>query len=352
MAPPAEDTVGGGAPSSHEAADRLLRVFALGMVSLGLSFVVSNYLVFWLGWPGLEAMFADLGWFGLGPLKKPLEGGAALYGWLQIALYVVPIAAIIVWVQRTAGRSPHADSETLSNFAAFIARAAFWAVLLVGLEDAIISFLRVEDLLGSMAGEDLAKDLGRSSFRGLFVHYPLIALSIVIAFFTRTLGFIWLALLVVVAEMQIVILRFIFSYEQAFMADLVRFWYAALFLFSSAYTLLHEGHVRVDLLYAGFSERKKAWSNAIGALVLGVPVCWVILSRGMESKTSSINGPMLNYEVTQAGFGMYVKYFMAGFLAIYALSMLIQFMSYFLNSVAVLLHEPDAKVAPAEETHF
>jgi TRAP-type mannitol/chloroaromatic compound transport system permease small subunit len=352
MTPPAESAVGGGASPTYGATDQLLRIFALCMVSVGLSFVLNNYLIFWLGWPGLEVMFADLGWLGFGPLKKPLEGGAVLLGWLQVATYVGPVAAIIVWVQRTPDRSPHTDSDTLSNFAAFIARAAFWAVLLVGLEDAIISFLRVEDLLGSVAGEDLAKDLGRSSFRGLYVHYPLIALSIVIAFFTRTLGFIWLALLVVVAEMQIVIFRFIFSYEQAFMADLVRFWYAALFLFSSAYTLLHEGHVRVDLLYAGFSERKKAWSNTVGALLLGVPVCWVILSRGMASKTSSINGPMLNYEVTQAGFGMYVKYFMAGFLAVYALSMLVQFMSYFLNSVAILLREPDAQAPPAKESHF
>ena len=68
-------------------------------------------------------------------------------------------------------------------------------------------------------------------------------LSLIIAYFTRTLGFIWLALLIVVAELQIVVARFVFSYEQAFMADLVRFWYGAMFLFASAYTLLAEGHV-------------------------------------------------------------------------------------------------------------
>ena len=59
----------------------------------------------------------------------------------------------------------------------------------------------------------------------------------------------------VAAELLIVISRFIFSYEQAFMADLVRFWYGALFLFASAYTLLEEGHVRVDVLYAAFKDR-------------------------------------------------------------------------------------------------
>ncbi len=164
-------------------------------------------------------------------------------------------------------------------------------------------------------------------------------LSLVIAYFTRSLGFIWLALLIVLAEFQIVISRFVFSYEQAFMGDLVRFWYGALFLFASAYTLIEEGHVRVDILYTGFSERGKAWTNAIGSVVLGVPLCWVVLTRGMDGKANLINAPLLAYEVTQSGFGMYVKYLMAGFLIVYALSMLAVFVSSFLSSAAVLLRE-------------
>ena len=36
---------------------------------------------------------------------------------------------------------------------------------------------------------------------------------------------------------------------------------------------------------------------------------------------------------------MYVKYLMAGFLAIYALTMLIQFISYFLSNASVLQEE-------------
>ena len=110
--------------------------------------------------------------------------------------------------------------------------------------------------------------------------------------------------------------------------------------------------MRVDILYANLSTRAKAWSNAIGSLVLGTPVCWVIMTIGMSDKSNVINSPLINYEVTQAGFGMYVKYLMAGFLAIYALTMLIQFMSYFLNSVGILFQEADAHAAPVEEAHF
>jgi len=271
-----------------------------------------------------------------------LEASAETLGWIQLAFYLGPIAGIIVLVLSTRDRSLRSDAQRLTALAAYIARAAFWAVLLVGLVDMVISFLRVEGILTPVVGEDLAKDLGRSSFRGNYVHYPLIGLSFVIAYFTHSLGFIWLALLIVLAEFQIVILRFVFSYEQAFMSDLVRFWYGALFLFASAYTLIEEGHVRVDILYAGFTERGKAWTNSIGSVVLGVPLCWVVLTRGMDGKSNLINGPLLSNEVTQSGYGMYVKYLMAGFLVVYALTMLAVFASSFLSSAAVLLRKTAA----------
>ena len=320
--------------------DTILRIFGFGMSLSAFTFIFNTYLTIWWNWPGATAIFGAA------------DGTATIFAWIQVAIYVVPLIVLAAWAIRTRQRTLHADSEVLTNLAAFIARGAFWAIVLVGLADMLISFLRVEDLLPGVVGEELSKELGRSSFRGAYVHYPLMAVGFIIAFFSRSIGFIWLALLVVIAELQIVIFRFIFSYEQAFMADLVRFWYGGLFLFASAYTLLHEGHVRVDILYASLSPRMKAWSNAIGSLILGAPVCWVILERGLAEKGSIITSPMLNFEVTQAGFGMYVKYLMAGFLGVYAVSMLIQFMAYFLNSAGVLLQEPDAELPTAEEKHF
>ena len=141
--------------------------------------------------------------------------------------------------------------------------------------------------------------------------------------------------LIVAAELLIVLSRFIFSYEQAFMADLVRYWYAALFLFSSAYTLFEEGHVRVDVFYAGFKEKTRGYINAFGTILLGMTTCWVIIYIGFDGKTSIINSPVANFEVTQTGsVGMFVKYQMAAFLGIFAITMLIQFVSYLFEAVA------------------
>lgn len=328
----------------------LLRAAGLSTVALAFLFLINNYLNFWQDWPGVNGLFAHLEWFGLGPPRDPFSTGTVVQGWIQLALYLAVVVACVMFVLRSPGRTLRLDADRLTALSAYVVRGAFWSVMLVGLSDMLISFLRVEGILVNIIGEDLTQELGRSAYRGNHIHYPLILVSFIIAAFTRSLGFVWLAFFIVIAELQIVIARFVFSYEQAFMADLVRFWYGALFLFASAYTLIKEGHVRVDILYAGFSERGKARTNFFGSLILGIPLCWIILTRGMWGKTNVINGPLLNYEVTQSGYGLYVKYFMAGFLVIYAVSMLIQFVSYCLSSAAVLLDEPESDTAHSEET--
>jgi TRAP-type mannitol/chloroaromatic compound transport system permease small subunit len=140
------------------------------------------------------------------------------------------------------------------------------------------------------------------------------------------------------AELLIVISRFVFSYEQAFMGDLVRYWYAALFLISSAYTLYDGGHVRVDVLYSGFSRYKKAKADLAGAFLLGISTCWAILIVGFNGKQSLINMPVLNFEVSQAAIvGMFIKYQMAAFLGVFAITMMIQFLSSMLDNWLISL---------------
>jgi TRAP-type mannitol/chloroaromatic compound transport system permease small subunit len=326
--------------SGNPAIVLLVRIVAVSIVAVMMLFLANNYLNVWREWPGLPSFFAHQGWFGVEALRTPLTEGQTTKGWLQLLSYIAVVGFSVLYVLRTQKRSLRADSELLSAFAAYIIRASFWIVLIVGLVDILISFLRVEELLAPLVGQDLTTALGRPHFRGLYVHIPLILLSLVIAVFNRSLGFTWLTFLVVLAEFQIVISRFVFSYEQPFMGDLVRFWYAALFLFASAYTLVHEGHVRVDVLYSRFRDRSKAWVNSVGTLLLGLPLGWIILVTGMWDKTSSINSPLVSFEVSQSGYGLYVKYLMVGFLAIYAMSMIIQFCSYLLDHTANLRQEP------------
>lgn len=318
-----------------------VRSFGWMMLAALAAFLINNYLNYWQEFPGIAPIFG-------GVANNP---GSILLSWLQLLLFAAGMAIAVILTMRNSHRTLREDARLIADINAFIIRAAFWAVLFVGLADTVISFLRVEGLLDAVVGHEFAGDLGRSQFRGPYIHMPIIAASIVLAAFTRTLGFIWLALMVVAAELLIVVGRFIFSYEQAFMADLVRFWYAALFLFASAYTLMEEGHVRVDVFYAGFTNKTKGFVNAVGSLFLGMSLCWVIMIVGMGGKSNIINSPLLAYETTQAGFGLYVKYLMAVFLAVFAASMLIQFVSYLLEAVADYREEPGGREIDASLTH-
>ena len=319
----------------------VVRLFSLGTVGLVILFLLNNYLIYWQEWPGLSNFFAHNEWLSLEPLRSPLTDSAVVQGWIQLSGVIAFLALLTGFVFLAPTRRLRTESKTLSRFAGYVIRACFWGVLLVGVADMVISFLRVEGWLEPLFGDKMAKNLGRPSWRGTFVHYPLIIVGFIIALFSRSLGFIWLALLVVFAEFLIVVTRFIYSYEQVFQGDLVRFWYAALFLYASSYALITEGHVRVDVFYSQFTRRGKAWTNGVGSLLLGLPLCWAILATGMSGRGSSLNSPLLSFEVYQQGYGMYVKYLMVGFLVVFAVSMMIQFCSYLMNSAADLCKEPD-----------
>jgi len=313
-----------------------VRIFSWSIICFTFAFFINNILNFWYDFPGVDKFFGNYNIFFEN--KNELSGKEFYKSWIQFSIYIIAILISLIYVKFYNKVEIEKDSQYLSNFSAYIIRSCFWGVLIIGIVDMILSFLRVEDFLIPLFGENLGMDLGKSVFRGKYIHFPLIIIAFIIGYFTKTLGFFWLAFLVVIAEFQIVLARFIFSYEQTFMGDLVRFWYGSLFLFASSYALIKEGHVRVDILYTNFSEKGKAWSNLLGSLLLGIPICLTILIRGMWCQQCILNAPIQSFEQSMSGYGMQVKYLMAGFLAIYALTMLIQFTSFFMGNSSKLLN--------------
>ncbi|MGH1350346.1 MAG: TRAP transporter small permease subunit [Methyloligellaceae bacterium] len=308
----------------------IYRIFSWCTVSFLFAFLINNYLTHWREWPGSRTIFIT---------ENPTTENLIL-SFIQIAIYLVLMGGSIAYVLRASTITLRDDSAKLYRLAAFIIRFSFWAVLLIGLVDTVIAFTRLEGILQPWVGDQINQDLALNRFRAIYVHLPLIGIAFFIAFLHKGLGFPWLALLVVVAELVIVLSSAMYSYDQPFFSDLVRFWYAALFLFASAHTLLEEGHVRVDLLYAGMSRTTKGTINAVGSIALGMSLCWVIVFYGMQNEYSVINAPILTYEGTQQQAGLKVKLWMVAFLAIFAISMLVQFSGYFLESMAERRGDP------------
>ena len=305
--------------SSRSNHDILIRMFGWSILGFLLAFLVNNFLSVFYDFPGPMSL---------------LEGFSFL-GAVQLLLYMAVILAFNLVCAFNSKNSLRRESERLHKFNVFLIRWFFLSILFIGVVDVSIAFLRVEKLLPLMTSDTVVSLLNRPKFVGGYIHIPIFALCFVIAIFTRTLGFSWLALMIVIAELMIVITRFVFSYEQPFMADLVRYWYAALFLFASAYTLHDEGHVRVDIVYAGLSSQTKGLLNAIGSILLGVSTSLSIVVIAFNGKFSIINKPLMSFEVSQTGtVGMFVKYQLALFLGVFGITMVIQFVSYFFEAIA------------------
>lgn len=294
-------------------------------VSLLAAFLVNNFLIIYMEFNGVVSLISELSYTGI----------------ISTLIYVSFIALGIWQVNRTMHENYRLQAKKLHDFNVYFLRGCFFAVLFVGCIDFSLALLRSLDLLVYLVGENTNRALGLGNIVGPYLHVPLIITGFIVAYFTRTLGWTWLALLIVFAELIIVISRYLFSYEQSFMADLVRYWYAALFLFASAYTLYDEGHVRVDVIYAGFSDKAKAYVNAWGSYLLGVLTCMIIVTIGFNGKTSIINSPLLVFEITNQGInGMFIKYQMAMFLGIFGATMLVQFIVQYFESIADINEEP------------
>ena len=83
----------------------------------------------------------------------------------------------------------------------------------------------------------------------------------------------WLTLVMVVTTFLIVVLRYVFAAGFIWLQEALVWMHATVFMAGAAYTLLHEGHVRVDVFYRDIGPRKQAWVALLGVLLLLLPVC-------------------------------------------------------------------------------
>jgi TRAP-type mannitol/chloroaromatic compound transport system permease small subunit len=85
-------------------------------------------------------------------------------------------------------------------------------------------------------------------------------------------GIAWLTLAMVIIGFVVVVLRYVFSIGFVWLQESYVWLHGITFMVGAGYTLLHDGHVRVDIFYRTASIRKKALVDLFGSLVLLLPV--------------------------------------------------------------------------------
>lgn len=86
----------------------------------------------------------------------------------------------------------------------------------------------------------------------------------------------WLALAMVLVQVVVVVMRYVFGLSVLMMQESIWYMHSIIFLVAAGYTLLHNGHVRVDIFYGNVDERKKAMIDLFGVVVILLPVCVMV----------------------------------------------------------------------------
>jgi len=87
----------------------------------------------------------------------------------------------------------------------------------------------------------------------------------------------WLALGMVLVQFTVVISRYVFSVGSIPAQETIWYMHGALFMVGAGYTLLRDGHVRVDVFYRASSARRKAMTDLLGVIFFLLPVCVLII---------------------------------------------------------------------------
>jgi TRAP-type mannitol/chloroaromatic compound transport system permease small subunit len=143
----------------------------------------------------------------------------------------------------------------------------------------------------------------------------------------------WFTVFVVLNVFVVVVMRYVFGIGHVWMQELYVWVHAAVFMIGSGYTLLHDGHVRIDVIYREASQKYKATVNLLGALFLGLPFMWILFFKALPLARRSFERGEMSSEVG----GLPALYLLKGTILVFAILMGLQLVSMILKSLLTLV---------------
>jgi TRAP-type mannitol/chloroaromatic compound transport system permease small subunit len=142
----------------------------------------------------------------------------------------------------------------------------------------------------------------------------------------------WCTLLVVLLQFAAVVLRYLFGLGSIWLQESVLYVHTAVIMLAAAWTLAENGHVRVDIFYAGASARTKARLDLVGTLVFLIPFATtlLLLSLGYAARSWAI------LEGSREASGIPAVFLLKSLIPAFALTMLLQGIAQAMRAAAVL----------------
>lgn len=155
----------------------------------------------------------------------------------------------------------------------------------------------------------------------------------------------WATLTLVLVQFGIVIINYLYSEGNIAVQESLTYMHSLVFLGAAGYTLLHNGHVRVDIFYSKMNEKGKAYINLFGSLLILFPVLicigvyalpfvgqsWQILEGSIETS------------------GLHIVYVLKSMILLFVFSTFIQGVSVSLHSLLVIMGHEHLEEEPLGE---
>jgi TRAP-type mannitol/chloroaromatic compound transport system permease small subunit len=98
----------------------------------------------------------------------------------------------------------------------------------------------------------------------------------------------WLLLAATLISCVNAVVRKAFSVSSNAYLEAQWYLFAAVFMLGAGYTLLHDKHVRIDVLASRWSRRTQIWIDVIGIVVFLIPLCLAFVYLSLPTVTNAI----------------------------------------------------------------
>ncbi len=151
----------------------------------------------------------------------------------------------------------------------------------------------------------------------------------------------WASLIMVFVMFAIVLMRYIFGIGYIWMQESITYMHALLFLLAAGFTLLLDGHVRVDIFYREAAPTRKALVNLLGTYFFLFPIMYLIVDTALPYIEFAWNVKEGSKETS----GIQAVYLLKSVIVLFAWSMILQGISLAISSVFTLIgHESETPV--------
>lgn len=155
----------------------------------------------------------------------------------------------------------------------------------------------------------------------------------------------WLTLAMVLITFSVVILRYVYAIGWVWLQESYIWLHGIVFMIGSGYTLLHDGHVRVDIIYRSAGARYKAWIDLLGSLLMLLPMTLVVFWMSYGYVVSS----WLKLEESREAGGLPGLFLLKTVILAFCVLLGLQGLSLAARSLLCLTGHPDFQ--PVEEEH-